>query len=185
MKAAIKQLFQLFKFNITKKDFSSDIIKESWVRCYPDYNYEVSDLGRVRLISGFSKNGKPTTGGIRKQTVSGSNLTASLSGKNYSVNKLVYYSFHNKVPQKHGREIIHVNGDRSDNRLCNLKLRSEFAKPKATPKSNLPKHIRVYNYPKDTSRNIYLYYRDGKTLKTSIRLDKVLEFKKEYERING
>lgn len=184
MKEAIKQLFQLFKFNIGNSDDKIDNTKELWVRCYPDYNYEVSNLGRVRLISGFAKDGSPIVGGIRKQTPTKTNFTASLNGKNYSVNKLVYYSFHNKTPKKHSRDIVHINGDKSDNRLSNLKLKTAVKKDKAVmsiSKSDLPEHIRAHKYPNDPSRKIYVYYRDGKILKSSIHLYKIVAFKQGYE----
>ena len=74
-------------------------------------SYQVSSMGRVRsLISGKI---------LRPGRASSHYLTVSLRGKTRTVHRLVIESFTGPCPE--GMECCHVNGDRLDNRACNLR----------------------------------------------------------------
>ncbi len=47
-------------------------------------------------------------------------LQVAINEKNKSVHRLVWEAFNGVIPE--GYEIDHINGDRKDNRLCNLRL---------------------------------------------------------------
>ena len=101
---------------------------ERWKQCHP--NYEVSDQGRVRRTVG----GKGARiGHILKPAPNNSGyLCVGLKDGGirlpYTVHKLVAIAFLGPVPE--GFEINHENGDKTDNRACNLSYitRSENCK---------------------------------------------------------
>ena len=87
--------------------------KERWV-LHRETGYEVSDQGRVR------KPGKEPrkTKRIGRNYV-GVNIVNNGKHKTYYIHRLVLEAFEGDQPsEKH--EASHLNGDRSDNRLCNL-----------------------------------------------------------------
>lgn len=63
-------------------------------------------------------------------------LQVGIDGRNLSVHRLVWESFNGVIPK--GYEIDHINGDRQDNRLCNLIL--------TTHKENCNNPITVERY---------------------------------------
>ena len=88
-------------------------------------NYEVSDLGKVFNI----KTGKEIKTTLVRRT-GYYNLTLCNSGnkKRFSIHRLVLSTFIENVDNK--PQVNHKNGDKSDNRLCNLEwnTRSENQK---------------------------------------------------------
>lgn len=94
---------------------------ENWKKIVGVPNYEVSDLGRVRSIAR-----RATRGGVLKQGrgSSGGNIVVlypgkERTGKTKSVHRLVAEHF---LPNFFGkREVDHKNGDRTDDRVYNLR----------------------------------------------------------------
>lgn len=103
-------------------------MSERWKKCHP--NYEVSDQGRVRRTVG----GKGArVGHILKPAPNNKGyLCIGLKSNSirlpYTIHKLVAIAFLGPIPE--GFEINHENGDKTDNRACNLSYvtRSENCK---------------------------------------------------------
>ena len=89
---------------------------ETWVPVSRDASYEVSNLGRVRQIT--KKNGSGL--GVR-QTKRNSlgYVPMMINRKKVYVHRLVLNAFVGPCPA--GHECHHINGNRSDNRLENLR----------------------------------------------------------------
>jgi hypothetical protein len=186
MKAVIKQLFQLFKFNLPNKNNEIDLSNELWVKTFMSDDFEVSNFGRVRSLARVSPAGYSLKGKIKPLTKSPSGyLFTSIYGEICFVHQLVYYSFNGGTPSGHKRVIDHINNVRDDNRLENLRLVSTSENVGKNLKHQLPEYITACPYKLDRSRLVYIYRRNDKALKSSIHLDKVLAFKKEYEAKEG
>lgn len=96
--------------------------QEKWVACYGYPAYEVSNLGKVRRI-GRSKGAVVGARLVPRLTPTGYacvGLYLNHKRTNRSVHRLVFQSFQGPIPE--GLECDHLNGNRSDNRLCNLRL---------------------------------------------------------------
>lgn len=107
---------------------------EEWrsVKGYEGY-YEVSSKGKVRSVDRVIK----TANGIKRK-YSGKILSQHLSDKNYPlislymncnektyyVHKLVAISFLGHKPCGSKEEVDHINGDRTDNSISNLRILS-------------------------------------------------------------
>lgn len=85
---------------------------ENWKTYLEDSRYEVSDLGRVRnRLTGKTRNSVPIKNGYMT-------LLFSSPRKLRYVHVMVLETF--ICPRPLGLTASHLNGDRKDNRLCNL-----------------------------------------------------------------
>ena len=121
-------------------------MEEVW-KDIDDYEglYQVSNLGRVRSLPRTTTNGK-----ILKTYISKHNgyVYASLSKKNYRttarVHKLIYNTF-NKEKIKKGynplKNINHIDGDKTNNRLDNLEAVTQSENQKHAYRLGLQKTI--------------------------------------------
>jgi hypothetical protein len=86
--------------------------------------YEVSDQGRVRALPYEMRHwcGRmiPKPGGLVTLTkhTGGYRFVALRGGKKHYVHRLVMAAFVGPAP--HRNDVNHINGDKTDNRLCNL-----------------------------------------------------------------
>lgn len=88
--------------------------KERIVACCHSADYRCTDSGRI-----INKYGRPLVGSVQNGYT---RYTLRIDKKSKSVNAgaTVWQSFHGTIPQ--GYEVDHINGDRSDNRLSNLRI---------------------------------------------------------------
>ena len=168
---------------------------EKWIKTYCSDDYEVSSLGRVRSLDRLGSDNKLYKGKVKKLTLNQGigyhQTTITLNGKAklYYIHQLVYYSFNGGEPNGHTLVVDHIDKDKQNNTLNNLRLVSQYDNlMKGSHISHdLPKHITAtpYKYKAQSNRLVYIYQRriDGtlKSLKRSIDINKVLEFKKQYE----
>ena len=168
---------------------------EKWIKTYCSNDYEVSSLGRVRSLDRLSSDNRILKGDIKKLTFNQGigylqvSITVNGKSKLYYIHQLVYYSFNGGEPNGHTLVVDHIDKDKENNTLKNLQLVSQYDNlMKGSHISyDLPKHITAvpYNYKGQSNRFVYIYQRriDGtlKSLKRSININKVLEFKKQYE----
>lgn len=166
--------------------------KEIWVKTFLSDDYEVSNLGRVRSLNRYSRNGKFYKGEAKKLSTNSSGyLTTGIHKRQKAVHQLVYYSFNGGQPSGFDYVIDHIDGDKLNNCLENLQCVSQYQNVMkgALNKSNLPKHVSATPYHYDRNKMVYTYRRciEGKriNLKQSIHLEKILSFKKEYELKEG
>lgn len=164
---------------------------EKWIKTYCSDDYEVSSLGRVRSLDRFGSNNRFYKGRIKKLTLNQGigyfqvSITVNGKSKLYYVHQLVYYSFNGGEPNGHALVVDHIDKDKQNNTLNNLRLVSQYDNlMKGSHISyDLPKHITASPYK--SGGLVYIYQRriDGtlKSLKRSININKVLEFKKQYE----
>lgn len=151
-------------------------MREIWKK-YKDTNYSVSSLGNVR-------NDKTNRVLTPRSAGKGYRKVALGRGNDIYIHRLVWDAFN----ELNGDLVIdHINGNRSDNRLCNLQqiTQSKNVRKGAQGKHDLPKYISK-KYRDDVIGGCVYFYRnhvDGvrKTLITSVDLDKVIEFKKNFE----
>ena len=105
---------------------------EIW-KAIPGYEglYEVSNLGRVKSLDRWRKNGQDTgylqKGKVMKLTKDKRgyyhiNLWKKNIRKLFRVHQLVAMAFLNHIPKGFKIEVDHINNDKSDNRIDNLQL---------------------------------------------------------------
>ena len=101
---------------------------ERW-RFIPSHTgYKVSDQGRIEQL----RSGYGTFAGIRLLTPSPSGyVRIGIDGKSHRLHRLVLLAFVGPCPE--GMECDHLNGDRADNRLENLRW--------VTPKENQARRL--------------------------------------------
>lgn len=109
---------------------------ERWLPVYCDPRYEVSDLGRVRVVR---------TGHVLKPYPNAGNyLRVNIGGRMIAVHKIVLTTFVGVRPDRH--EGAHLNGDRHDNRLNNLEWLSHAENEAQRQKhGRVPRGSKCYN----------------------------------------
>lgn len=112
-----KQVDKKYFSRNTKHYWEYDLPNEVWTTVFCNNNYEVSNVGRVRDKRDLS---------LRKGTQNNKGyIQVSLDDKNYALHRLVALSFNNIVdPENY--VIDHIDGNRSNNNLNNLRVVSQI-----------------------------------------------------------
>lgn len=92
--------------------------KEEWRTIPGQEAYAVSDLGRVKRVLSGCSNRWPAEHLLKGSTDSNGNISVRLTTGTVTVHSLVWKAF--KGERAQGWCIVHLNGDRTDVRLCNL-----------------------------------------------------------------
>lgn len=92
---------------------------EVWIRARGVEGYQVSTAGRIRSLPGNRRRGRVLRGKANK----GGYLTVVIEGRTMYVHHLVAEAFFGTRPE--GMETRHLNGDKSDNRVANLRFGSK------------------------------------------------------------
>lgn len=107
------------KNTILKKQekYKDDLPNEIWVMTLNNPNYLVSSCGRVRHYAKGNLLRPSETCGYYK-------VRLSYNGKitDWLIHKLVFFSFHSTLYEKDGYVIDHIDGDKHNNNLSNLRL---------------------------------------------------------------
>ena len=127
-----------------KKDFErkiyneiADLTKECKKVSFNE-NYIVSKDGEVANLKTCKKlQGTPRKGYLR----------ISIGGKNYSIHRLVWEAFNGPIPN--GYYIDHIDGDRSNNSISNLRIVTQSENMKNAMKNGHKGQIPVLQYDKE------------------------------------
>ena len=99
-------------------------MKEEWVQLYCSDRYEVSNLGRVKSLPKGNRKGR-----VLKLNDNDRypffNIVIDKKITTIRIHKAVYLSFNrDSIGYSKERELVidHINGDKTDSRLCNLEL---------------------------------------------------------------
>lgn len=119
-------------------------MSEVW-KPIPGYEdcYAVSDRGRVKRIANFGSRSKGLLAPRVKRGYVTYHLCKNGIRKDPSAHRLVWEAFNGAIPA--GMEINHLNGKRTDNRLCNLEVCSKS--------QNLQHSFRVLKRPPPNNPN--------------------------------
>ena len=95
----------------TRGNDTTELDGEKWIETYCSKNYEVSNLGRVR---------NKRTKIILKGTIHQGYVRVSIDNQNYNLHRVVLQSWQPNINFE--KQIVdHINGNRTDNRLENLR----------------------------------------------------------------
>jgi len=149
-------------------------IKEVW-RDIPDYEgyYQVSDLGRIRSLDRtvlttngqdrFYK-GRIIKGNVDKDGYRRTTLKKNNIGRTFKFSQLVAMAFLGHEPNGHTLIVDHINGDRSNDRVNNLRVVTNRANTTTCFRSDRDSFSSRYvgvNWDKKTSKWRALIYHDG------------------------
>ena len=106
----------LIKKSSSKKYYNKDLLNEKWEKIY-DYHYSVSNLGRIRNDNSLLLLKPTLTCGYLKVRLSKNGKV-----KDFMIHKLVYCIFNkvDKIPK--GFIIDHIDANKTNNKLNNLRL---------------------------------------------------------------
>lgn len=143
---------------------------------YPNYSVDTDGNVWSFYYRGYKrKTPKKLNGGKHKDNYSLVSLTHNSYIKTFTVHKLVALSF---IPnQNESTEIDHINGDRADNRVCNLRW--------CTHKENINNPITLVRKKRRLGVIIKQYSKDGILIKehTSLRgIERELNFSRRHIR---
>jgi hypothetical protein len=100
-------------------------MNEAWRPVPGHEGYMVSDMGRVRSLDRVVTRTEPRDpvrqplkGRVLKPALTRGCPTVNLCGRGHHVHRLVLLAF--RGPRPAGMQASHLNGDRADNRACNL-----------------------------------------------------------------
>lgn len=138
-----------------KEIWQNDLPNEIWTSVYFDDDYEVSNLGRIRRKKDLM---------LRKLGLNNGYQLINIKDKTYRVNRVVMFSFNN-IEDPENYEVDHIDGNRSNNSLSNLRLvtRQQNNKYKIKNRSELDKiftqllynhtYEEIINYLKEMPNN--------------------------------
>ena len=136
-----------------------DLENEFWIDAIGfDGIYEVSNLGRIKSLGRYVRNGKSerwVKEKIRKQVlVSDGRLTCPLQGISINVSAIIFLSFNPNIPYNPKNQcVMHINKIQSDNILDNLKIETISKSHKVNHIKKLLPHLKRNN---EKRRNEYL-----------------------------
>jgi hypothetical protein len=164
-------------------------MKEIWTPVYCNKNYLVSNKGRVKRLEHVSSKGYHLKEKMMKINTSSRYSRVQIQGfQALRIHQIVYYSFFGGKPDGLKYVIDHIDGDKNNNCLYNLQCISQYENTMKgkIKKYDLPKYISAFPCSYDNNKLMYIYqpWINGKKkiLKKSICLDKVLAFKKKFEK---
>ena len=106
----------LIKETRKREYYTEDLLNETWKKI-PSYNYSISNYGRVRNDKTLLLLKPSLTCGYNKVRLSKNGQT-----KDMMIHKIVYCVFNNIEQIPEGYVIDHINANKTDNSLSNLRL---------------------------------------------------------------
>ena len=135
-------------------------MEETWKVTLEDPGIEVSNLGNVRR-----KDAKKRVNVAVSKHVKGYR-TSRIAGKNLLLHRVVWGAFNGKIPDD--KVIDHVNRDRSDNRLANLRLASSSENAHGGKAPNTVSDFRGVSFDAQSSKWSATITKDGKNIKIGL-----------------
>lgn len=136
-------------------------------------HYEVSSEGNVRRNGRLLKPLSVTSG------YKAVNLSYKGKTRTKTIHQLVYYSFNGGKPSGLKMVIDHVDDNKANNRLSNLRLVTTYENIVKGRRFDLPERVSIMN--NYNGKQGYAYVVNGKHLKKSQNIEVVLAFKEGYE----
>ena len=150
-------------------------MKEEIWKDVPDYEgyYQASNLGRVRSLdrtvtysNGYDRfyKGRVIKGSVNKEGYRQASFSFNGKSRNFKFSQIVAMAFLGHEPNGHNFVVDHINGDRSDDRLENLRVVTNRANSTTCFRSNEESFSSQYvgvNWNKERSKWKAQIYHDG------------------------